>query len=193
MTLECDKSPLIIFNNSKITSSTQDSKSNEFTSRQECDNSHSTISNNSKNTSPTPQSNINESTATAECNKFTSKVSNNSDISSFITKTKSNKCTASQECDKTSSTPKSESDEKTIPDIIESPKDEAYERMKFNFFTFLRENIPFGGDVFDKIQYYLFVQHHKLQFIKRYCSEFKISNQKIVKQWYTDIISDKVS
>ena len=71
---------------------------------------------------------------------------------------------------------------KKVSDNIKSPKDEAYERMKFNFFTFLRENIPFGGEFFDKIQYYPFVQHHKLQLIKRYCSEFKISNQKIVKQ-----------
>ena len=105
---------------------------------------------------------------------------------------KSNKCTASHQCDKTFTTP-NRNQMKKVSDNIESPKDEAYERMKFNFFTFLRENIPFGGDFFDKIQYYPFVQHHKLQFIKRYCSEFKISNQKIVKQWYTDIISDKVS
>ena len=191
MTLKCDKSPLIIFNNSKITSSIQDSKSNEFTSTQECDKPHSTISNNSKNTSSTPNSNINESTGTVECNNFTSKVSNNSDISSFITKTKSNKCTASQECDKTSSTPKSESDEKTIPDIIESPKDDAYEYMKTICLTFLLNNISFGRDVLDKIQYFPFVQHHKQQFIMKYCREYKILNKQIVKQWYTEIISDK--
>ena len=183
MTLECDKSPLTISNNSKITSSTQDSKSKEFTSRQECDNSHSTISNNSKNTSSTPQSNINESTATAECNKFTSKVSNNSDISSFITKTKSNKCTASHECDRTSSTPKSKSVEKIISDIIESPKDDAYKHMKTNSFTFLINKIPFERDILDKIQHFFpFIQHHKQQFVMKYCRECKILNQKIVKQ-----------
>ena len=53
--------------------------------------------------------------------------------------------------------------------------------MKSNLFTFLREKIPFGRDVLDKIQYYPFVQHYKQQFIKKNCSEFKISNKKIVK------------
>ena len=80
---------------------------------------------------------------------------------------------------------------KKVSDNIESPKDKVYERMKSNLFTFLRERIPFGRDDLDEIQYDPFVQHHKLQFIKYYCSEFKISNKKIVKQWYTDIISDK--
>ena len=67
-------------------------------------------------------------------------------------------------------------------DNIESHKGEAYEHVKSNVFTFLREKIPFGRDVLDEIQYYPFVQHHKLYFIKKWSSEFKISNQKIVKQ-----------
>ena len=57
---------------------------------------------------------------------------------------------------------------------MEPPKDDAYEYMKSNLFTFLRERIPFGRDVLDEIQYYSFVQHYKLQFIKKYCSQFKI-------------------
>ena len=65
--------------------------------------------------------------------------------------------------------------------------------MKSNLFTFLRKKIPFGRDVLDKIQYYPFVQHYKQQFIMKCCREFKILNQKIVKQWYTDIILDKVN
>ena len=65
--------------------------------------------------------------------------------------------------------------------------------MKSNLFTFLREEIQFGRDALDKIQYYPFLQHHKLQFIRKYCSEFKILNKKIVKQWYTDNILDKVN
>ena len=110
-----------------------------------------------KNTFSTPKSNINENIATVECNEFTSKVSNNSDISSFITKTKSNKCTTSQECNNTSTTPKSKSDEKTIIDIIESPKDDAYEHTKTNLFTFLINKIQFVRDVLDKKQYFNFV------------------------------------
>ena len=82
---------------------------------------------------------------------------------------------------------------KTIPDIIESPKDDAYEYMKTIFLTFLLNNIPFGRDVLDKIQYFPFVQHHKQQFIMKYCREYKILNNKIVKQWYTEIISDKIN
>ena len=46
---------------------------------------------------------------------------------------------------------------------------------------------------FYKIQYYPFVQHYKLQFRKKYCSEFKILNQKFGRQLYTDIISDKMN
>ena len=88
---------------------------------------------------------------------------------------KSNKCTASHQCDKTSTT---QSDEKKVSDNIESPRDEAYEHMKSNLFTFLREKNLFGRDNLDEIQYFSFVQHHKLQFIKNYCSEFKISNKK---------------
>ena len=64
---------------------------------------------------------------------------------------------------------------KTVSENIESPKDEAYEHMKSNLFTFLRKKIPFGRDNLDEIQYFPFVQYHKLQFIKKYCSEFKIS------------------
>ena len=116
-----------------------------------------TISNNSKNTSSTPKSNFNESTTTVEYDTFTSKVSNNSDISSFNPKTKLNKCTASQECDKTSSTPKSKSDENTTSDIIESPKDDAYEHMKTHLFIFRMNKVPFGIYVLDKIHYYPFV------------------------------------
>ena len=82
---------------------------------------------------------------------------------------------------------------KTIPDIIESPKDDAYEYMKTIVLTFLLNNIPFGRDVLDKIQYFPFVQHHKQQFIMKYCREYKISNEKIVREWYTDIIKDKIN
>ena len=57
---------------------------------------------------------------------------------------------------------------------MEPPKDDAYEHVKSNLFIFLRERIPFGRDVLDEIQYYSFVQHYKLQFIKKYCSQFKI-------------------
>ena len=49
--------------------------------------------------------------------------------------------------------------------------------MKSNLFTFLRENIPVGRDVLNKIQYYPFVQHLKLQFIRKYRSEFEILNK----------------
>ena len=56
---------------------------------------------------------------------------------------------------------------KKVSDNIESPKDEAYEHMKSNLFTFLREKIPFERGFFYKIQYYPFVQHYKQQFIKK--------------------------
>ena len=65
--------------------------------------------------------------------------------------------------------------------------------MKTNLFIFLINKISFGRDVIDKIHYYPFVQHHKQQFIMKYCREHKISNQKIVKEWYTDIIKDKIN
>ena len=124
-----------------------------------------TISNNSETTTSTTKSNTNESTVTVEYNKLTLTVSHNN------TKTKSNKCTVSHQCDKTSTTPKSKNN-------IESPKDEAYEHMKSNLFTLLREEIQFGRYALDKIQYYPFLQHHKLQFIRKYCSGFKILNKK---------------
>ena len=41
--------------------------------------------------------------------------------------------------------------------------------------------------------YYPLVKHHKKQFIMKYCEAHKISNQKIVKQWYTDIIEDEIN
>ena len=178
-TRECDKSPTTISDNSKNTSSTQELKSKECPATLECDKFASKVSNNSKNTSYTPKSNTNESTATLEYDKFASKVSNNCDISSSNTKSKSNNCTVSQECDKFSSTPKLKSDEYTSSDFLESPKDEAYEYMKTHFFTFLKNKIPFGRDVLDKIHYYPFVQDDKKQFIMKYCKEHKISYQKL--------------
>ena len=50
--------------------------------------------------------------------------------------------------------------------------------MKSNLFTFLREKKSFGRDDLDEIKYYSFVEQHKLPFIKKYCSQFKILNKK---------------
>ena len=104
-------------------------------------------------------------TSPSKSNKFTASSSKLNKCTA--SPSKSNKCTASHQCDKTSTTPKSKSDEKKVSDSIESHKDEAYEHMKSNLFIFLREKIPFGRDDLDEIQYYPFVQHHKLQFVKK--------------------------
>ena len=77
--------------------------------------------------------------------------------------------------------------------MLGSPKDETYEHMKTHFYTFIINKIPFGRDALDKMYYYPLVQHHKNQFIMKYCEAHKISNQKIVKQWYTDIIEDEIN
>ena len=55
--------------------------------------------------------------------------------------------------------------------------------MKTHFFTSIRH----------KIHYYPFVQHHKKQFIMKYCKERKVLNQNIIKQWYTDIVEDEIN
>ena len=65
--------------------------------------------------------------------------------------------------------------------------------MKARFFTFIIKKIPFGRDGLDKIHYYHFVQHHNKQLISKYCKEHKILNHKIVKEWYKNIIEDKVN
>ena len=88
---------------------------------------------------------------------------------------------------------KSKSDEYTSSDFIESPKDDAHEYMKTHLFTFLKNKTSFGRDGLDKIYYYPFVQHHKKKFIMKHCKELKISNQKIVGEWYIDIIKDKIN
>ena len=54
--------------------------------------------------------------------------------------------------------------------------------MNTHLFTFLINKIPYGRDILDKIRYYPFVQHHKQQFIMKYCREYKISNEKIVRE-----------
>ena len=41
------------------------------------------------------------------------------------------------------------------------------------------------------IQYGPFVEQYKQTFINNYCTQFKITDEKIVKKWYTDINSDK--
>ena len=74
---------------------------------------------------------------------------------------------------------------------MEPPKDDAYEHIKSNWFTFLKERIPFERNDLDEIQYDPFVEQYKQPFIKKYCSQFKIKDLKIVKKWYTEIISDK--
>ena len=70
-------------------------------------------------------------------------------------------------------------------------KDEAYEHMKSNLFTFLKTKIPFGRDDLNLIQYDPFVEQYKQSFITTYCNKFKIKDKKIVGKWYTDIVSDK--
>ena len=57
-------------------------------------------------------------------------------------------------------------------------KDEAYEHMKSNLFTFLITKIPFGRDDLDEIQYYPFVELYKQAFIKKYCNQFGITEKK---------------
>ena len=99
----------------------------------------------------------------------------------------------SRECDKSSFIPKSKWDEYTSSDFLVSPKDDACEHMKTHLFTFIINKISFGRDILDKIRYYPFVKHHKQQFIMKYCREYKISNEKIVREWYTDIIKDKIN
>ena len=101
---------------------------------------------------------------------------------------KSKECTKSHQCDKSSTT---QSDEKKISNNKESTKNEAYEHMKSNLFTFLKTKIPLGKDDLDVIQYDPFVEQYKQSFMTIYCNEFKIKDRKIVRKWYTDIISDK--
>ena len=50
---------------------------------------------------------------------------------------------------------------------MEPPKHDAYEHMKSNLFTFLRERIPFGKDDIDEIQYDPFVEQYRQPFIKK--------------------------
>ena len=94
---------------------------------------------------------------------------------------------------RSSSTPKPKSNEYTLSSLLESPKNKPYEHTKSHFFTFIINKIPFGRDDLDKIHYYPFAQHHKKQFISKYCKEHNILNQEIVKQWYKNIIEDKVN
>ena len=86
---------------------------------------------------------------------------------------KSKEFTASHQCDKSSTT---QSDEKKISNNIEPTKDESYEHMKSNLFTFLKTKIPFGKDDLDVIQYDPFVEQYKQSFIQIYCSEFKMKD-----------------
>ena len=58
-------------------------------------------------------------------------------------------------------------------------KDEAYEHMKSNLFTFLKTKIPLGIDDLDLIQYDPFVELYKQSFITTYCNTFKINNRKL--------------
>ena len=83
---------------------------------------------------------------------------------------------------------------KTLNQILQSNlRTLTYKYIKTHLFTFLINKIPFGRDILDKIHYYPFVQHHKQQLIMKYCREHKISNKTIVKEWYTDIIKDKIN
>ena len=59
MSLECDNSSSKVYNNKKITSLTQHSKSDECITTLECDKSPSVISNNSKITSSIQESKSN--------------------------------------------------------------------------------------------------------------------------------------
>ena len=57
-------------------------------------------------------------------------------------------------------------------------KDEVYEHMKSNLFTFLKTKIPFGTNDLNLIQYGPFVGQYKQSFITIYCNKFKIKGKK---------------
>ena len=56
-------------------------------------------------------------------------------------------------------------------------KDETYEHIKSNLFTFLKIKIPVGRDDLDLIQYDPIVERYKQSFITIYCNKFKIKNK----------------